>query len=215
MIKTILATLILSSLSASAMDSSEGKINATGVLAHTVLSQSELAKIKHLEINKVISVEKMKEKINTANNKIKKVNITSLDLLNKSNQPDNDQLQDSVAKKNLINLQSISKLLSEEELWGTDLILTLSEHQFRTLALKETELLSNTLKETREIRNKTEELISFYSFHVAINQEISETTRKENIENLLTAKESEIKDIMERKALGEGFEFNVYYLTNG
>ena len=212
--KNILVTLIISSLSVSANSSTGDVIHSTGVLAHQVLSQGELAKIKHYEIKKVVSIEKMKEQLKVASRKIKKVNIMSLDFVNKTTKPMDETLLNQKAKKTVTTLKSMEKLLSEEELWGKEVIADSNKYKYKQLVINELNTLSNTLKETRDMRYKVEELISFYSFHVAINTEITETTRKEQLQSLLTAKESEVRKIMEKKILADGFEHNIYYVTN-
>ncbi|ELP5898414.1 OmpA family protein [Vibrio vulnificus] len=206
--RILIASLITSSVSSPIMANNESiKIPATGVIAHTVLSKAELAKIKNFEMKKAIEIAKEKGEISLTEHKTSIVNSAAEAYLR--------QLPESSAttRKKLEDLSSQAFILSEGYLWAEDVLEMAKKSAHKQELSIEMEALKARVTQSRKIRNDIETTISALQIELSKNKNIEQIRQIEETKKLLSAKDDELRAIMESKLILGDFEYNVHYIT--
>ncbi|MEH0791363.1 OmpA family protein [Vibrio parahaemolyticus] len=206
--RTLLVSLIAASISAPLMASNESiKIPATGVIAHSVLSKVELAKVKNFEMKKAIEIAKEKGELSLTEHKTSIINSTAEAYLL--------QLPESSAttRKKLEDLTSQAFILSEGYLWAEDILEKAEKSIYKQELKVEAEDLKARLIQSRAIRTDVEGAISALQIELSKTQSLEQKRQTEEAKKLLAAKDDELREIMENKLLIGDFEYNVYYIT--
>lgn len=206
--RILLASLITASISTPLMANDESiKIPATGVIAHSVLSKAELAKVKNFEMKKAIEIAKEKGELSLTEHKTSIINSTAESYL--------IQLPESSAttRKKLEDLTSQAFILSEGYLWAEDVLEKSEESMYKEQLNIEMEALKARLIQSRAIRTDVEGVISTLQIELSKTQNLEQKRQTEEAKKLLAAKDDELREIMENKLLFGDFEYNVYYIT--
>ncbi|HHJ3079579.1 TPA: OmpA family protein [Vibrio parahaemolyticus] len=206
--RILLVSLIAASISAPLMASNESiKIPATGVIAHSVLSKAELAKVKNFEMKKAIEIAKEKGELSLTEYKTSIINSTAEAYLL--------QLPESSAttRKKLEDLTSQAFILSEGYLWAEDILESAEKSIYKQELKVEVEDLKARLIQSRALRTDVEGAISTLQIELSKTQSLEQKRQTEEAKKLLAAKDDELREIMENKLLIGDFEYNVYYIT--
>lgn len=205
--KNVIALTVAIAISTPAMASDDNKIPAVGVLAHTVLSQAEIAKLKHFEINKALSIEKAGSILDTASSKLTAINQSSEDKLiaiSTSSEPIRKKIQKAYA---------VSDLLSDGILWAGEVLTNTEKNPFISELTEKRDELKLQIGNADKLKVEAERQINLLVIEAQRDRQIEIDTNILENKRLLDARESELKSIIQNKLLLGSFEINLYYLT--
>ncbi|KDM90915.1 OmpA family protein [Photobacterium galatheae] len=207
--RSLIAILITSGFTVQAHDIiTEKTIPATGVIAHTVLSQVEIAKVKSFELNKAISLEKERSRIKLTLEKLSFVNDATEEGIQRAKE------EDVPTRKKMDIAITDSNILSESFLWADGILEESKKSPYAQYLKHEISNLNTQIIRARAFRNELESLLSFYQMTLSKDQERAREIQKVETKRLLEAKDDELKAMIENKLLIGIFEYNAYYMTS-
>ncbi|MCY9861034.1 hypothetical protein OTK49_00565 [Vibrio coralliirubri] len=205
--KSLIAITVAIAVGTPAFAAQENKIPAVGVLAHTVLSQAEIAKIKNFEIVKALSIEKAKSALDATSLKLTSINENSkekLDTYLDSSEPIKTRIQKTYA---------VSDLLSDGILWATEVITLTKNHKYINEITPQIDDLNAQISKAKSLKSTAEKQINQLAIEAQRDRQIEIDTNILENKRLLDARDGELKSIIENKLLLGNFEINLYYLT--
>lgn len=206
--RILLTTLIVVGFTTPALaENNSSKIPVTGVIAHSVLSKVELAKVKNFEINKAIEIEKEKTKLSLTEHKTTIINSSAEAYL--SNLPESSE----PIIKRMKDLSSHANILSEGFLWAEGILDESRESVYKQELTSDLENLNARLIQSRALRNEIEGTLNLLEIELSKIQRLEEKRQSKETKKLLEAKDDELKNILENKLLLGDFEYNIYYIT--
>lgn len=209
--KRILAAALVVSVAnaGTPMDQEEIEISPVGVVAYSVLSQIELAKIENFKIEKAIEVAKVVEKLEVAKAKLGKMNSETELLIT----PKSEDTQVSISIK---KATSIAGKLSDSFSWAQGILSQAGQGIYASEYQTTMAELSGEIARSKRLRANIERLIALPQPQTVVDNSAeleAELERQKANREMLAAEASELRQLIEGKLLLGAFEHELYYVT--
>lgn len=182
----------------------EKDVSPVGVVAYSVLSQIELAKLNNIELQKAIEVERNIEKLSLATNKLKSTNIE----VSRKIKPHDHTL---IKRMPLRDAHTLAKQLSDGFIWAERVLEEAYSGKYQREYHTYMDLLLVEIEKSMQLREKVDNIIEVSRVDMLSSQRQLQNSAQAN--ELLEAEANELKKIVEGKLLLGALEQELYYIT--